>query len=169
MIHSFDTRIAEKVGINSAILLNNLYFWIEKNKADEKNYYDGYYWVYSSAKALKQLFPYLSQRQIETALKKLRDAGYIIAGNYNTSKYDRTLWYAITKEGESILQNCGIKNTSVSNGNDQNVEPIPDIKTDIKTNIKTDINEKESKKEKAAQKSFESIENNEFLACFVLS
>lgn len=132
-IHYFDTHIAELYGINCAVLLQNIWHWVKKNEANEKNFYDGYYWTYNSTKAFKELFPYLSQRQIETALKKLRDEGIIITGNYNEMKYDRTLWYAITEKGKSILHPCEMEITKKGNGNPENVKPIPNINTDCKT------------------------------------
>ncbi len=135
MIHSFDVNIAKKYGIEEAILLNHLYFWIEKNRANNKHCYDGYYWTYSSKKAFTDLFPYLTERQVDYALKKLLDDGMIMKGNYNKSGYDRTLWYAITKNGYSILQNCQMEETNLSNRNDENVEPIPDIIPDNNTDI----------------------------------
>ena len=128
MIHYFDVDIAARYGIPSAVLLHNLQHWIEKNKANEKNFNDGYYWTYNSKKAFAELFPYMTARQVDTALKKLIDDGVIITGNYNKSAYDRTLWYAITKKGYSILQNCEMEETKVLNANNRNVEPIPDIK-----------------------------------------
>ena len=45
MTHNFDTEIATEYGINEAILLNNIYYWVEYNKANEKNFHDGYYWI----------------------------------------------------------------------------------------------------------------------------
>ena len=108
MEHSFDIRIAKDYGIPSAILLKHLYFWIETNNA----------------------------RQIDYAMKKLIDEGLVITGNYNKVAYDRTLWYAITKKGYCILQNCEMEETKLSNGNNKNVEPIPDINTDVKTDSK---------------------------------
>lgn len=135
MQHSFDVRIAKDYGINAAVLLNNMYFWIEKNRANNTNYYDGHYWTYNSKKAFAELFPYLNERQIDYALKKLIDGGIIITGNYNKLAYDRTLWYAITKKGYCILQNCEMEETKMQNGNTENVQPIPYINTDTKTNI----------------------------------
>ena len=137
MEHSFNIDIAIKYGVNSAILLNNIYFWIEKNKANETNFYDGHYWTYNSKKAFSELFPYLTSRQVDYALEKLIDDGVLLTGNYNKNPYDRTLWYAITKKGYSILQNCEMKTTNLLNENDKIVEPIPDINTNIKKDIKT--------------------------------
>ena len=106
----------------------NLYFWIEKNKANNANFYDGYFWTYNSKKAFSELFPYMTERQIDYAIKKLIDEKIVITGNYNKVAYDRTLWYAITKLGYSILQNCEMEETKMSNGNDEIVKPIPDNK-----------------------------------------
>ena len=38
MIHTFDTEIAEQYGLLEAILINNIYYWIEKNRANEVNF-----------------------------------------------------------------------------------------------------------------------------------
>lgn len=136
MEHSFDIRIAKDYGIPSAILLKHLYFWIEKNRANETNFNDGHYWTYNSKKAFAELLPYMNARQIDYAMKKLIDEGLVITGNYNKVAYDRTLWYAITKKGYCILQNCEMEEAKLSNGNDKNVEPIPDINTDVKQDSK---------------------------------
>lgn len=140
MIHSFDVNIAKKYGVHEAILLNHLNFWIEKNRANDRHYYDGYYWTYSTKKAFAELFPYLTERQVGYVLEKLVDAGLLMKGNYNKSSYDRTLWYAITKKGYSIIQNCQMKETNLSNQSDEIVQPIPDILPDNITDNKTDIN-----------------------------
>ena len=135
--HFFDVHIAELYGVNCAVILQNIWHWIRKNEANDKNFFDGTYWTYNSTKAFKELFPYLSQKQIETALKKLRDEKILITGNYNAMKYDRTLWYAITEKGKSILLTGEMEITTKGNGFDAEGEPIPYRNTDLKT---TDIN-----------------------------
>ena len=139
MEHSFDINVAKKYGIQAAVLLKNIYFWIEKNRANEMNFYDGYYWTYNSKKAFSELFPYMTERQIDYTLKKLIEEEILVTGNYNKMAYDRTLWYAITKKGYSILQNCEMGTTKLLNGNNENVEPIPDNKPNKKPNKKTYI------------------------------
>lgn len=103
MKHLFDVEIAEQYGVNAAILLENLGFWILKNKVSDDNYHDGYYWTYNSYRSFHELFPYMSERQIATALKKLADEGLIITGNYNKNPFNRSIWYALTREGEEVL------------------------------------------------------------------
>ena len=156
MNHSFDINIAKEYGIQPAIILNHLYFWITKNKANNTNFYNENYWTYNSKKAFSELFPYMTERQIDYALRKLIDCGLVITGNYNKSSYDRTLWYAITKKGYSIIQNCEMETTILSNGDNENVEPIPDINTDSKP-----INKPNRKKErKETEQSYDEILNS---------
>lgn len=142
MQHSFDVDIAKEYGILEAILLNNIWFWIEKNRANNTNYYDGYYWTYNSTRAFNELFPYVSQRQIQNALKKLIDNEILQTGNYNKIAYDRTLWYAFTEKGKCIMQKCKMESPILSNGNGENGQPIPNNKPDAKPNNKPDTNTK---------------------------
>ena len=148
MIHFFDTDVAKEYGVNAAIILQNLGYWIKKNEANGANYFDGNYWTFNSRRAYKELFPYMSERQITTAFEKLIEAELIITGNYNQSSYDRTLWYALTKKGKCILHFDIMDNVKTSNGLCQNVEPIPNINTDLKPDYKTHIKGTSEKKEK---------------------
>ena len=107
MEHSFDIKIAERIGINAAIILKHLYFWVAKNTADEKHFHDGRYWTYSSVKAMCELFPYLSKKQISGALEKLESFGLVMVGNYNSTPYDRTRWFTITESGYELLNTKG--------------------------------------------------------------
>ena len=140
MMHSFDSAIAEKYGILEAVLLNHIYYWIEKNRANEQNFYDGNYWTYNSTRAFNELFPYVTERQIKNALRHLREEEIIITGNYNENAYNRTLWYALSEKGLSIVQKRPMEETKVSNGKGDNVRPIPDIKPDNKPNKEPDNN-----------------------------
>ncbi len=134
--HYFDIQVAERYGVNCAVILQNIWHWVRKNEANGTNYHDGNYWTYNSTKAFAELFPYLSQKQIETALKKLRDEGIIETGNYNALKYDRTLWYAVTQKGKSILLTGEMDITQKGKGKPAEGKPIPNINTGKKPSNK---------------------------------
>ena len=155
MEHHFNIEIAEKYGVNCAIILNNFEYWIKNNEANGKHFHDGYYWTYNSIKAFATLFPYLTQKQIETAIGRLRADGIIVTGNYNDSKTDRTLWYAITEKGNSILRGWEMDFTCRGNGNPNEGKPISNINTDINA----DINLKEEEKVKKEKSLDEVIES----------
>lgn len=148
MEHHFNTEIAKEYGMLEAVIINNFAFWIEKNKANDVNLYDGFYWTYNTMKALSELFIYATERQVRYAINNLIKAEILQTGNYNARKYDRTLWYAFTEKGlqllkkygtnleveetgttdknvNCILQDCKVHLTNLSNGNDEIVKPIP--------------------------------------------
>lgn len=160
MQHIFDVDIAVKYGVLEAILIKNIYYWIAKNKANNKNYYDGSYWTYNSIKAFKELFPYASERQISNALKHLEKEGIIKVGKYNKSAYDRTNWYAFNKSATSILQKCKMEDTKVQNGFDKIDTPIPNINTNINSDINTNKEKKKFNKPTIEQIQEYCIERN---------
>lgn len=135
MINSFDTEVAQDVGVIPAVLYKNIQFWCEKNRTNGTHFHDGFYWSYNSIKAFCDQFPYLSKDQITYALKKLEDSGYIKIGNYNANQYDRTKWYADVKSMYCISENSEIDLTKNQNGFDEIPKPIPYINTDNKPNI----------------------------------
>ena len=139
MEHHFNIVIAKNFGVDEAIMIHNLYFWISKNEANEKHFYDGEYWTYNSMEAFTKLFPYWSKRQVERILNSLIEKGLIIKGNYNQIAYDRTSWYSITQIVKCIYANGEMDVTEWLNGNHQTVTPIPDSNTDSKPISKPSI------------------------------
>lgn len=148
MEHHFNVELAKEYGILEAVIMNNLQFWIEKNRANGTNFHDGHYWTYNSAKAFSELLPYASQKQIRKALQNIIGEGIIQTGNYNKNPYDRTLWYSFTEKGNSIFQTVSLDLSKRENGNDLEGQPIPDNKPDIKPDNKLKDNKKERKPKK---------------------
>lgn len=158
MEHQFCIELASTYGIEEAIIIHNMYFWIKKNVANGNNFHDGRYWTYNSSKAFSVLFPYMTESKIYRVLKSLEEKGLIIKGNYNDTKYDRTTWYSLSDKAikelndlkydtngfsESILQKRGKDFSKMQNGNCEIVKPIPYSKhTDSNTDGKQ-VEEKE--------------------------
>ena len=103
MNHQLNVNVAVDVGVVPAIIFNAIGFWVTQNAANGRNYIDGRYWTYNTVKAWADLFPYCSTKQIEKALTRLREQGYIEAKNYNKDKWNRTLWYTLTSKGEQVF------------------------------------------------------------------
>ena len=120
---------------NAITCINNLRFWLDKNKANDHHVHDGYYWTYNSAKAFTKLFPYLNEDSIQRKLKYLENEGVIKSGNYNQIPYDRTKWYTIPAEYHTA---------EVENPFRKNAEPIPDNKTHIISDERTSLRESSS-------------------------
>mgnify|MGYP003287134660 CR=1 FL=1 len=132
MVYSFDIDVAKEYGVNEAIMIANLQFWITKNKANNKGYYNNHYWTYNSKNALQKLFPFWTERQIRYILDNLINKGVLITANYNKNKYDKTLWYAFVDEEkwikvteEKSKNTVPIDVTNLSNQKDEKVQAIP--------------------------------------------
>ena len=101
--HHFGVEIAAALGVNAALIFDHVAYWTDKNLAQGKNIGNGKAWIYTSAPALANLYPYLSVTQIRTALKKLKEAGLIYDGGpvYSDS-FGRATAYTLTTKGESL-------------------------------------------------------------------
>lgn len=149
MDYSFNSDIARAYGVEEAVFIHNLYWWITKNEANGRHHHDGRTWTYNTMKAFSKLFPFWSEKQISRIIHKLRDNGALHIGNYNESKRDRTQWYALdecittiyrdncyalTEKGTCNPPNGGLETPKRSPPIDQVGDCI--IGTDIKPDIK---------------------------------
>jgi len=150
MEHHFVIEIAEEYGVNEAILIYNIDYWLHYNQTNNKNFYEGKYWMYNSYSAFTKQFTYLSESQIYRLIKKLKNNNIIITGNFNKNKYDQTKWYTLSDEFiikfkehlrcsnliSPLSRNRKMEFTQTSNRNNETVKPIPNIKPIIKSNNK---------------------------------
>ena len=97
--------LAEKVGLNEAIILQQVHFWISKRK----HFIDGKYWVYNTYDGWASQFPFWSRSTIIRIFKRLEDDGLIITGNFNRMKIDQTKWYSIDYGKVSELSSVDIR------------------------------------------------------------
>ena len=172
-MHIFNVDDAVEHGMEKAVVLQNMRFWLDKNKANGTNLHDGYYWTYNSAEAFFKLFPYFkSAKVIQRLLKSMVSEGLLLAGNYNKKGYDRTKWYsmpeycaesldnshcskmsnAIDKNDQCNGQECPMDCSKMSNAIDKNDQPIPYVNTDSNPDVNTDICTKKKPAKKAIKK-----------------
>ncbi len=91
-------ELAKKYGVNSAIFIRHLYYWISKNACNGKHYYDGRYWSYNSMESFAKSLDFWTESQIRHIIEKLKKEGVLLVGNFNDHKYDRTAWYSLSDE-----------------------------------------------------------------------
>lgn len=133
--HVFSVDDAVQYGVEKAVILQNIRFWLEKVKANDKDdhKHDGYYWTYNSARAFAEIFPYYNKSKVHRLLTQLEEDGAIISGNFNKAGYDRTKWYSMPEF--SISNNCNTQIAEVQNGNSESATPIPYVITDSNPNV----------------------------------
>lgn len=83
--------LAEKIGLNEAIVLQQLHYWLEKstNVKEDKR------WVYNTYSDWVKQFPFWSETTIRRTITKLEKEGYVQSGKFNKMKIDNTKWYTI--------------------------------------------------------------------------
>ena len=106
--HCFSVEDATKYGVESAVILFSLRYWLRMNRAKGINIHENRVWTYNSNRALTEIFPYLSKDQIYRRLKKLEEESIINTGNYNKVKYDQTKWYTVCEPEFYIPQNSDV-------------------------------------------------------------
>lgn len=111
--------LAVKIGLNEAIILQQIHYWLLKSN----NVRDGYKWVYNSYSEWNKQFPFFSRNTMIRAFNSLEKQGLLITANYNKAGFDKTKWYRIDYEklvGKRSTQNGYTSNPKWVDGDTQN-------------------------------------------------
>ncbi len=84
-------KLAVKVGLNEAILVQQIHYWLQRSK----HTHDGQKWIYNTHESWLEQFPFWSKATLKRVITSLKSQGLINTGNYNRMKMDRTVWYTI--------------------------------------------------------------------------
>lgn len=90
-------RLAANVlGLNEAIVVQQIHYWLNINDKAKINIYDDKVWTFNTYENWqKENFTFWSISTLKRIFKKLFDTKILIKGNYNKKKYDRTLWVTL--------------------------------------------------------------------------
>jgi hypothetical protein len=91
------------IGLNEAIVIQQIHYWIRKNQENNINYYVGHYWTYNSYADWQKQFPFWCERTIKRIFLSLENKNILISDNFNQMKRDRTKWYRINYEALNRL------------------------------------------------------------------
>ncbi|QYU58910.1 hypothetical protein K1728_05785 [Weissella confusa] len=115
--------LVDKIGLNEAIFLQQLHYWIEIKQRSAQagepvnGFADGRFWVYKTlnpiakTKAQKMTengrrvitswsedFSFWSSRTVQRTINSLVESGFVLKGNFNKMKMDKTVWLTIDYE-----------------------------------------------------------------------
>ncbi|MBM4764819.1 DnaD domain protein [Bacillus sp. B15-48] len=160
-------KLAAKIGLNETIFIQQLYYWLNESK----HVHDGHRWVYNTYEDWHDQFPFWSISTIRRIIAKLEQEQFIMTGNYNRLKLDKTKWYRINYEAlealydEETLSPVVHNEEEVSLPSNQDEQymasnwaaeeaalntPIPEITSEI-TSEKEEIKETHAKEENPFQ------------------
>lgn len=96
---SGSTRLAEVWGVDIAVLMEQIVYWLRLNSKKPGMRINEKVWFYQSVQNLHDnYFPFWTQRQIEKLLEYAVKNSLLLTGNFNKRKYDKTKWYTVIDE-----------------------------------------------------------------------
>ncbi|MBA7683424.1 hypothetical protein ES703_91788 [subsurface metagenome] len=94
-------------GIDEALVLQQVHYWVIMNQRAQRNERGGYYWTYNTFKAWAEQFSFLwSTSTLKRIFARLEKRGLLFSGRFNKSNIDRTKWYRVNyEELDRLCQN----------------------------------------------------------------
>lgn len=129
--------LAARYGLDVAVFIQNIYYWVRKNEANQEHFYDGRYWAHSSYRGLEKWFePLWSMQQIKRIVSKCREQGLLLVGDYNPDGFTHTNWYSVTDAvleiyGDSLDPEKVVRNRTIDSSilmqNRSEIEPANNV------------------------------------------
>lgn len=116
--------LATKVGLNEAIFVQQLHYWLDINRKAKRNIIHGTVWSYNTYAQWRQQFPFWSDKTLRRTVKSCEDQGLIRSAQLSPDKRDRTLYYTIRYERLTELE-LEIQNERAGEDPDPDPDPNP--------------------------------------------
>lgn len=94
--------LAVKIGLNEAILLQQVHYWIDPRI--NKNYRDGKFWVYNTLNEWLTQFPFWSKSTLRRTIKNLEEKNLLLSTSRVVKGYDQTKWYSVNYDQLDCLE-----------------------------------------------------------------
>ncbi|MDQ0220741.1 hypothetical protein ELQ35_02120 [Peribacillus cavernae] len=92
--------LALKIGLNEAIMLQQVHYWLSKSQ----HWIGGRKWVYNTYQEWNRQMPFWSVSTVKRTVRALEGMGYLISDRFNYSQMDQTKWYTIDYEKFAELE-----------------------------------------------------------------
>ena len=132
-----DRKLARILGVNEAMVMQHIHYWLVKNEEKKVNYKEGRYWTFKSIKQWHDdEFDFWSESTLRRIFISLEEKGLLLVNNFNKKGFDKTKWYSIDYEKlyslneeqnddhkeKNILINYEVDYSDKKNNNDNEVE-----------------------------------------------
>lgn len=115
--------LACKIGLNEALITQQIHYWTEINRKTGRHFIEERYWVYNTVAKWEKQFPFWSKNTIIRSLDKLRKEKIVEAKILATDPRDRTLWYSINYQ---TLEDLSLETTNLFTQN-ENIQDLPKL------------------------------------------
>lgn len=131
-------QLAERIGLNEAIVLQQLKYWLSETDAGIEH--EGRRWIYNTLDQWQKQFPFWSVDTVKRALKSLQAQGIILAEQLAKSKHDRTNHYAINYQSNALFEEGKLHCSEQGNLHSSTGAGCPVLHTEITTKTTHEIN-----------------------------
>lgn len=110
----FQPSLAKLLGSSDrAIVLQQIHYWMERSGREV----NGKNWVFNTIGDWENQFTWMSESTVKRTLKFLTEENFLITGNFNKQKFDKTKWYTIDYErlNNALSQSEQIDENKTSN------------------------------------------------------
>ena len=125
-----NVALAEAVGLNEAIVLQQLHYWLTNTRSGVEH--DGRRWVFNTLESWQEQFPFWSTDTIKRAFTSLRKAGLIEVEQLAKHRHDRTNYYTIRYEHDALVDECKLPSSREAECPDLLPENTTEITSEIK-------------------------------------
>jgi len=116
-VRLFNADLADLIGLNEAIMLQQIHYWLEINEKAGRNKIDDRFWTYSTLDDwVERDFRFWSKSTVQRTLNSLKAKHLIVTANHNKLQIDRTVWYSIDYD---VLKRLEIENEGMTTSDSQ--------------------------------------------------
>lgn len=108
-----NAKLASVIGLNDAIVLQQLAYWLEETSAGIEH--DGVRWIYNTHPQWLEQFPFWSIETVKRAFASLQKRGLIIVKQLAASTRNQTNHYTINYAGVDLLHQVNLTSSTRSN------------------------------------------------------
>lgn len=92
----FSPRLAENIGLNEAIVLQQINYWITRDGGGVNH--DGRKWIYNTLTQWREQLPFMSESTIKRSMNALKELGFIDVQQLSGDGRDRTNYYTVNRQ-----------------------------------------------------------------------
>jgi hypothetical protein len=106
MDHCLNVILAQKLGINTALVVQVLYDEIHEEEWAEHKLHTKSTWIKANYPKLSAVMGCMSEDMVATAVRKLLKLGIIKRAVISDDKFDHSGWYSFTNAGDQIMHDA---------------------------------------------------------------
>ena len=128
-------RLAERIGLNEAIVLQQLKYWL--NETESGLDHEGRRWVYNTVEQWQKQFPFWSADTVKRSLTSLQKQGLVMVEKLAKAKHDHTNHYAINYQSAALIEEGNLHQSEEGNLPPSDGAGCPVLHTEITTKTTT--------------------------------